>query len=58
MAQRVMTLLFVVVVDDDDDDDDDDDAGVLEPNRGRWLYRRHRTHFIQHFGEHQVHYIM
>ena len=37
--------------DDDDDGDDDDHPGVLEPNRGGRLHRRHWTHFLKHFGE-------
>ena len=51
--------------DDDGDDDgggdhgdgdgDGDGPGVLEPNRGGRLHRRHWTDLFQHFGKYQVH---
>ena len=45
---------------DDDDggdhgDGDADGPGVLEPNRGGRLHRRHWTDLFQHFGKYQVH---
>ena len=38
-----------------DGDGDGDGPGVLEPNRGGRLHRRHWTDLFQHFGKYQVH---